>query len=96
MEKIIQDRSIRNEANYQKLLEVLAELERRQDSKFSGLINELRGQLEETVNVKNAALEKTTSQSHQKVLDLLLQLESRIDGRNVELVRDLMQEIEKV
>ena len=95
MERLIKDRSQRNEANYSKLLEVLSELEKKQGGKFGQLIQELKQELETMINGTALPLEKTINQNHKSVLELVKKLETKVEGRNAEVVRDLMAEIEK-
>lgn len=61
MENVIKSGHKRNDNNYAKLLEVLSELERKQDSKFSGLIAELKSNLEGQMGAKVTTLEKTSA-----------------------------------
>ena len=94
-EQIIQERGMRADSNYQRLLELLSDLERKQDSKFTAHISEFKNQLPELLEVQGNAMGNQMTQNQQKVLELLSQLENKVDIRDAEVIREATAEVEK-
>ena len=62
-ESIIQEKGIRSDGNYQKLLELLSDLERKQDQKFTAYISDFKNQIPELLEGQRNQMDTQMTQN---------------------------------